>query len=70
MKSSHEDIASAILRISTTCRASGGFRMRGVPAKRLGWSGWVYFSLSFLTPIYARMLRRNLARLPAEPGGE
>ncbi len=34
-----------------------------LPVEYLGWSGWIYFSLALLTPGYARIRRRNLARL-------
>lgn len=39
-----------------------------LPIEKLGWSGWIYFLLAFLTPTYARIRRRNLARLFPEDG--
>lgn len=37
-----------------------------LPIQQLGWSGWVYFSLAILTPGYATVRRRQLARLAPE----
>ena len=32
-----------------------------LPLRRLEWSGWIYFSLALLVPLYARYRRRQLA---------
>lgn len=36
-----------------------------VPARQIAWSGWVYYSLAFLVPVYRRRRRRALEKSEA-----
>jgi hypothetical protein len=37
-----------------------------VPTEKIAWSGWVYFSMLVLVPLYSMRRRRSIAAVPEE----
>lgn len=39
-----------------------------LPRSRVGWSGWIFYSMALLLPLHGWFTERRLARMPAERG--